>query len=55
MLNNQETTYTNSRQVACQGEDSQNGHPKIYLTFKTDEAELNCPYCNKLFKYNKND
>lgn len=41
--------YVNHRKVKCEDISNGIGHPLIYLEIK--EKEINCPYCNKIFKF----
>ncbi len=51
-MHEKEIIYTDESSVFCDGESGElgdaSGHPRIYLTFKTDT--LVCPYCSRLFK-----
>ncbi|CAK7192683.1 hypothetical protein COMNV_00889 [Commensalibacter sp. Nvir] len=51
-LNYNEIVYTHSKIVSCNGNHPVFGHPKIYLKFKSEQ--IVCPYCSKLFIYQKN-
>lgn len=41
---------TQSKSVACNGEQSPNGHPKIYLAIDEEIGKIACPYCSKIFE-----
>lgn len=34
---------------SCAGSTPQSAHPRVYLTFREGENQLNCPYCGKAF------
>ncbi len=41
-------TLTKQTTVACNGEPSPYGHPRIFLKLK-DGEKIQCPYCSKIF------
>ena len=45
----QETIDVDSTNVCCDGGDSNNGHPKIYLKIDKRKGFIICPYCSKKF------
>lgn len=44
-----ETIYTSSQIVACEGNHTLFGHPRVFLKLKNGQAT--CPYCSKSFVY----
>jgi uncharacterized Zn-finger protein len=43
-----ETVETDSETVACEGNDSALGHPRVFLTIGK-EGFVECPYCDRRF------
>ncbi len=41
-------TLTKQTTVACEGEPSPNGHPRVFLKIENG-AKIQCPYCSKIF------
>jgi uncharacterized Zn-finger protein len=48
-----DTVYTNSRTVSCDGGAGSLGHPKVWLEIKEEVNEAVCPYCGKHFRYDE--
>lgn len=50
---NEKPVVVETHQVACDGHSDFDkkipGHPKIYLTFKSDSNTITCPYCSRMF------
>ncbi len=46
-----EKVITHSRSVSCDGGKGALGHPEVYFTIASNEAEVVCPYCSKTFVY----
>jgi uncharacterized Zn-finger protein len=40
--------YTEAEQVACEGNDTNLGHPRIFLALTRTEPTY-CPYCGRTF------
>ena len=43
-----ETIATASREVHCDGGPS--GHPRVYLHIVSEEGEVVCPYCSRVYR-----
>lgn len=43
-----ETIYVDNSVVACNGDGSALGHPRVYLSLGAD-GKVECPYCSRLF------
>jgi len=43
-----DTTLTKQTTVACKGEPSPHGHPRVFLKIENG-AKIKCPYCSKVF------
>jgi NADH dehydrogenase (ubiquinone) Fe-S protein 6 len=43
-----ETRYTDSRQIACDGDDGPLGHPRVYLKMDA-RGYVNCGYCDRRY------
>jgi uncharacterized Zn-finger protein len=50
--NNIDTKIVNSKKISCSGVGGSLGHPKIFLDMG-DLNEIRCPYCSKLFIFEK--
>ncbi len=44
-----EVFYTDKPKVSCDGPDFSR-HPRIYLTIPTEQSQVFCPYCSRVFK-----
>lgn len=44
----QETVYTHTPKVSCDGGKGALGHPLVYLDI-TGKSEIYCPYCSRHF------
>ena len=49
---NVDTEIVNSKKISCSGVGGSLGHPKIFLDMG-DLNEIRCPYCSKLFIFEK--
>lgn len=47
-----DTEIVNSKKISCSGVSGSLGHPKIFLDMG-DLNEIRCPYCSKLFIFEK--
>ena len=47
------TTVT-STTVACDGDQQEGGHPRVYLTIDPETRKVTCPYCSKVFVLDPN-
>ncbi|MTJ80355.1 MAG: zinc-finger domain-containing protein [Telmatospirillum sp.] len=45
----EDTVTVERTTVSCEGEGTESGHPKVYLTFKPGSRETVCPYCSRTF------
>ena len=43
-----DTVYTDTKNVICDGKSQDNGHPRIYLSL-LPKGEAVCPYCSRKF------
>ncbi len=49
---NIDNEIVNSKKISCSGVSGSLGHPKIFLDMG-DLNEIRCPYCSKLFVFEK--
>ena len=49
---NESLRYIEGDSVYCQGKDSHDSHPLIYLDLSSGN-EVSCPYCSQKFKKKK--
>lgn len=45
----QETVYVKNNEVRCSGGSADEGHPEIYLNIISEQKQITCPYCSKVF------
>ena len=45
-----EIEKTQSNSVLCMGKEAPYDHPKVYLEINPNVGQIECPYCNKVFK-----
>jgi len=44
-----ETIKTNTRNVTCDGNNKDSGHPRVSLKIGPTETQVTCPYCSRVF------
>ena len=49
--NKEEIIETDQKRVSCDGPEFSK-HPRVYLSMTEDDTVV-CPYCSRVYKYNK--
>jgi uncharacterized Zn-finger protein len=48
-----ETIPVDTHKVACDGGGGPLGHPRIYMTIKSGDRSVECPYCSRRYELSK--
>ena len=53
-MTDQAPTTVTSTTVACDGDQTEGGHPRVYVKIDLESREAVCPYCSKKFVLDAN-